>query len=147
MNLEKLMTEAALKQGGKKVKVYRFDIFKGYTDERGKVQKVCSVGHSTLFEGSTTYCVYLKTLLKDQFYLLPEQQVGRQFDYVILTREPASIPGKKYFWNRVGIAKTLTDQNAGIMRLEFDLFPGVELYLSYHDSTMKEQDAISNPAA
>lgn len=147
MDFENIMNETTQKQGMKKVKVYRFDIFKGYTDDQGAVQKICSVGHSTLFEGSTTYSVYLKTLLKDQFYLLPEQQGVRQFDYVILTREPATIPGKKYFWNRVGVAKSLGGQNAGMMKLEFDLFSGVEIYLSYHDSTAKEQDALTNPAA
>lgn len=130
-----------------KVKVYRFDVFKGAVNPEGKVGKICSVGHSTLYEGSTTYSVYLKTLLKDQFYLLPEQDVSRPYDLVILTREPSNIPGKKYFWNRVGTAKLLGDQNAGIMKLEFDLFTTVDLYLDYHGSTTKELDVQSNPAA
>jgi hypothetical protein len=130
-----------------KVKVYRFDVFKGLVNKDGKVEKVCSVGHSTLYEGSTTYSIYLKTLLKDQFYLLPEQDVNRPFDFVILTREPSHMPGKKYFWNRVGTAKLLSDQNAGVMQLNFDLFNCVDLYLNFHGSTTKEQDAQTNPAA
>jgi hypothetical protein len=127
-----------------KIKIYRFDIFKGSQKDDGKIDKDCSVGHATLYEGSATYTVYLKTLLKDQFYLLPERGVGRPFDFVILTREPSSLPGKKYFWNRVGTAKLLGDQNAGIMRLDFDLFCGVGIYLNFHDSIVKDQDA---PAA
>ena len=130
-----------------KIKVHRFDVFKGLANTDGKIEKICSVGHSTLFEGSTTYSVYLKTLLKDQFFLLPEQDVGKPYDFVILTREPSNLPGKKYFWNRVGTAVMLGDQNAGIMQLNFDLFSNVDLYLSFHGATTKEQDAQSNPAA
>jgi len=130
-----------------KVKVYRFDVFKGKLSEAGKVEKVCSVGHATLYEGSTTYSIYLKTLLKDLFYLLPEQDGSRPFDFVILTREPSSLPGKKYFWNRIGIASLLGEQNTGIMKLEFDLFSGVDLYLNFHGATTKELDAQANPAA
>ncbi len=130
-----------------KVKVYRFDVFKGAINPEGKVDKICSVGHSVLFEGSTTYSIYLKTLLKDLFYLLPEQDVNRPYDYVILTREPSNLPGKKYFWNRVGTASLLGEKNAGIMKLDFDLFTCAELYLSFHGATTKEQDIQSNPAA
>jgi hypothetical protein len=130
-----------------KVRVHRFDIFKGSLRSDGKVEKVRSVGHSVLYEGSTTYSVYLKTLLKDQFFLLPELDVSRPFDFAILTREPSNLPGRKYFWNSVGTAKLLSDQNAGIMKLEFDLFSSLELYLSVHDAVVKEQTIKSNPAA
>lgn len=145
MNLLENKNQVAPSNG--KTKVYRFDIFKGSTNEDGKVEKVCSVGHSTLYEGSTTYSIYLKMLLKDLFYLLPEQDVGRPFDFVILTREPSNLPGKKYFWNRVGTAKILSDKNSGILKLDFDLFAGVDMYLSFHSSTMRELDIQSNPAA
>jgi hypothetical protein len=127
------------KQG--KVKIYRFDVFKGRQSEDGRIEKLCSVGHATLYEGSATYTIYLKMLLKDQFYLLPERDVGRPFDFVILTREPSSLPGKKYFWNRVGTAKLLSNQNAGVMRLDFDLLSNVDLFLNFHDSSTKEQDS------
>jgi hypothetical protein len=147
MNFDESFTEAVPTTGAKKVRAYRFEIFKGVFNADGKVEKICTMGHSTLFEGSTTYCVYLKTLLKDQFYLLPEQEMGRSFDYVILTREPSTIPGRKYFWNRVGVGKVLSDQNAGLMKLEFDLFGGVDMFLSFHDAAMKEMEARSNPAA
>jgi hypothetical protein len=132
---------------GNKVKVYRFDVFKGRIDDSGKIEKINSVGHSTLYEGSTTYTLYLRMFLKDQFYLLPEQEAGRPFDFVILTREPSSLPGKKYFWNRVGTAKLLGDQNSGIMKLDFDLLACVDLYLNFHGATTKELETQSNPAA
>jgi len=130
-----------------KVKVYRFDLFKGALNAEGKVEKVVSVGHSTLYEGSTTYTLYLRTLLKDVFYLLPEQDVSRPYDFVILTRELSSLPGKKYFWNRVGTAKLLGEQNAGIMKLDFDLFVGVDIYLNFHGATTKEIESQAMPAA
>ncbi len=132
---------------GNKVKVYRFDVFRGRVTEDGKVEKVASVGHSTLYEGSTTYSLYLRMFLKDQFYLLPEQDVSRPFDFVILTREPSSLPGKKYFWNRVGTAKLLGEQNAGVMKLDFDLLACVDIYLNFHGATAKELEAQNNPAA
>lgn len=135
------------KENSGKTKVYRFDLFKGIVNGDGKVEKICSVGHSTLYEGSTTYSVYLKTLLKDLFYLLPEQDASRPFDFVILTREPSHLPGKKYFWNRVGTAKLLGDQNAGILKLDFDLFSCLDLYLNFHGAITKEIDAQENSAA
>ena len=122
-----------------KSKLYRFDVFKGLTRENGKVDKLSSVGHSTHYEGSATYTVYLRMFLKDQFFLLPERELDKPFDFVILTREPSSLPGRKYFWNRIGTAKLLTNQNSGIMRLNFDLLDPVELYLNFHDSTVKEE--------
>lgn len=130
-----------------KVKVHRFEVFKGRTNEMGIVEKVSVVGHSTLYEGSSTYSVYLRTLIKDIFYLLPEESEDRPHDFVILTREPSMIAGKKYFWNRVGAGKLLSNENAGIMKLEFDLFDNVELYLNYHNATVRELDSNSNPAA
>lgn len=123
-----------------KTKIYRFDIFRGRCRDDGKVEKVSSVGHATLYEGSATYTIYLRMFLKDQFFLLPEREIGKPYDLVILTREPSNLPGKRFFWNRIGTAKFLSDQNSGIMQLEFDLLEGTGLYLSFHESTVKEQD-------
>ncbi|MGE0633879.1 MAG: hypothetical protein AB7O96_15800 [Pseudobdellovibrionaceae bacterium] len=123
-----------------KTKIYRFDVFRGTLREDGKIEKASSVGHATLYEGSATYTIYLKMFLKDQFFLLPEREIGKPYDFVILTREPSSLPGKRFFWNRIGTAKCLSDQNAGIMELDFDLFQCVGLYLNFHESTVKEQE-------
>lgn len=122
-----------------KTKIYRFDVFRGQERGDGKIDKIVSVGHATLYEGSATYTIYLKMLLKDQFYLLPERDFGKPHDMVILTREPSNFPGKKFFWNRIGTAKLLSDQNSGIMKLDFDLID-TTLYLSFHDSSVKEQN-------
>lgn len=111
-------------------KTYRFDIFKGMEDSNGKVQKIRSIGSAHLMEGSKTYSVYLKTLLKDVFYLLPEQKRLTRGDYVILTREPSQMLGRKYFWNNIGECYILTDQNAGLMKLSFDLFGANDLFMN-----------------
>lgn len=122
-----------------KTKIYRFDVFRGQERDDGKIEKIVSVGHATLYEGSATYTIYLKMLLKDHFFLLPEREFGKPHDMVILTREPSNLPGKKYFWNRIGTAKLLSDQNSGIMKLDFDLID-TALFLSFHDSSVKEQN-------
>lgn len=123
-----------------KTKIYRFDVFRGRETDDGKIEKIVSVGHATLYEGSATYTIYLRMFLKDQFYLLPEREFGKPHDMVILTREPSNLPGKRFFWNRIGTAKLLSDSNSGVMRLDFDLLHGTALFLSFHDSTVKEQN-------
>ncbi|MBK8204905.1 MAG: hypothetical protein IPK68_22215 [Bdellovibrionales bacterium] len=65
--------------------IFRFDIFKGVPDVKGRIQKVKSVGHALITEGSHTYTIYLKTLLKDLFYMLPERTHLDKHDFVILT--------------------------------------------------------------
>jgi hypothetical protein len=143
MNMVSKNSEDASLTSPSKTKIYRFEIFKGQAAADGKIEKNCSVGHATLYEGSATYTIYLRMFLKDQFYLLPEREVNRPFDFVILTRELSNLPGKRFFWNRIGTAKLLSDQNSGVMRLDFDLLNGVELFLSFHDSTMKEQETTA----
>jgi|GEM_PF-1128244 len=116
----------------KRAKVFRFDIFKGVEDSCGSIQKIRSVGSAQLMEGTKTYTVYLKTLLSDVFYLLPEQKRLTRGDYVILTREMSQTPGRKYFWNNIGECYLLGGANSGMMRLSFDLFGAGDLYMGMH---------------
>ncbi len=99
-------------------RVYRFDIFKGVVGPGGKIEKMRSVGIAYHTEGLATYHVHLKTFLNDAFFLLPEETSGQ---YGISTRGPSTFPGRKYFWHKVGAAVVLSGQNAGLMRLSFDL--------------------------
>ena len=111
------------------VTVTRFDIFKGYRDPSGKVNKIKSIGSAYIRQGLRTYTVHLKTFLKDTFYLLENtRQITSNADFVILTREPAQHSGKKYFWNSVGEGRILDQENEGIMELSWDLLPG-DVYL------------------
>lgn len=138
---------AAEEKSLRKARTYRFDIFKGVEDSEGKVQKIRSIGSAVLLEGAKTYTVYLKTLLKDVFYLLPEQKRMTCGDYVILTREPSQTTGRKYFWNNVGECYLLRDKNAGLMRLSFDLFGAEDIYMSLHPINRGDGATAENGAA
>lgn len=120
------------------VTVYRFDLFKGVKDLEGKVKKIKTVGSAYIREGLKTYTVHLKTLLKDTFYLLPNsKQTMSNADFVILTREVAQNPGKKYFWNNVGEGRVLNGENEGIMELIWDIL-GPDLYMTLHPINVSE---------
>ncbi len=128
-------------------KMYRFDIFKGVENADGKIQKVRSVGSAQIMEGSKTYTVYLKTLLKDVFYLLPEQKRMTRGDYVLLTREPSQTPGRKYFWNNVGECYVLGGENAGFMKLSFDLFGANDIFMNLHPMNREAEEIVSQDVA
>ncbi len=110
--------------------IFRFDIFKGVKDETGKVQKVKSIGHALINEGASTYTIHLKTLLKDQFFMLPERTHLDRYDFVLLTREDSFREGRKYFWNNVGEAKLLEGENRDLLKLTWDLFGADDIYLN-----------------
>ena len=123
-----------------KIQIYRFDLFKGFLDDTGKLVKVRSVGSAFLREGLKTYTVHLKTFLQDQFYLLPNTKEKDNSDYVLLTREPSKTTGKKYFWNRVGEGHILDSDNPAVARLSFDLLDA-ELYMNLHPIRVTEVEA------
>lgn len=110
--------------------IFRFDIFKGMADAKGRIKKVKSVGHALITEGSHTYTIYLKTLLKDQFYMLPERTHMDKYDFVILTREESFREGRKFFWNNVGEAKLLEGENRDLLKLTWDIFSADDIYLN-----------------
>jgi hypothetical protein len=115
-----------------KRQTYRFDIFKGEVDATGKVQRLRSLGAAHIAQGSKTYSVYLKTFLKDTFYLLPEEKKYTKADFLIYTREPSRNPGRKYYWNLVGEGKILEGENAGFMKLSFDVLGSDCIYMNLH---------------
>ncbi len=110
--------------------VFRFDIFKGVQDETGRIQTVKSIGHALINEGAHTYTIHLKTLLKDQFFMLPERTHTDRYDFVILTREDSYQQGRKYFWNNVGEAKLLDGENRDLLKMNWDLFGADDIYLN-----------------
>jgi hypothetical protein len=126
-----------------KIQIYRFDLFTGVVDEEGKLKKTRSVGSAYLREGLKTYTVHLKTFLKDQFYLLPNESGESTADYALLTREPSKTTGRKYFWNHVGEAKILGSENPGTAKLMFDLL-GVDIYMNLHPIRISEVDATES---
>jgi len=132
MNTAKVENIVVPMPTNEKPRTYRFDIFKGVKDASGKVSKVKSVGSAALTEGTKTYTLYIKTFLHDPFYVLPEQKPSRTADYVILTREPSRIPNRKYFWNSVGSGVLLTNENAGLLKLCWDMLGCDDVYLNLY---------------
>jgi hypothetical protein len=115
-----------------KPRTFRFDIFKGAVDASGKVSKLKSVGSAQLTDGCKTYTLYIKTFLRDVFYVLPEQKESRSADYVVLTREPSRNPNRKFFWNSVGTGVLLTGENAGLLKLSWDMLGCDDVYLNLY---------------
>jgi hypothetical protein len=126
-----------------KTKVYRFDIFRGDMDGEGKLVKKKNVGTAYLREGYRTYSVHVKTLLKDVFYILPNNKVTEKYDFAILTREPAQHGGKKYFWNNVGEGRVLDGPNKGIMALTWYFFDN-ELYMNLFPTSVSDSGEAKN---
>jgi hypothetical protein len=129
-----------------KTTVYRFDIFKGSVDEEGLVSKVKSVGSAYVREGMKTYTVAIKTFLLEKYFLLSNTKPGRSdADYVILTREPARILGRKYFWNNVGEGRLMDGPNHGLLKLNWDIF-GADLYMNLNPINVTETTAEAEKA-
>ena len=110
--------------------IFRFDIFKGVKDHTGRIQKMKSVGYALITEGAHTYTIHLKTLLKDQFYMLPERTHPDRYNFVLLTREDSFREGRKYFWNNVGEAKLLEGDNRDLLQLNWDMLGANDIYLN-----------------
>jgi hypothetical protein len=118
--------------------VYRFDIFKGSVDEEGLVSKIKSVGSAYVREGMKTYAVSLRTFLGEKYFLLANSRPkDGDPEYVILTREPARIPGKKYFWHNVGDGRLMGDYNHGLLKLNWDVL-GCGLYMNLNPINVTE---------
>ena len=123
------------------LKTYRFDIFKGAASSSG-VQWVRSIGTARLTEGYRTHILQLKCLLGDTFYLLPERPDGSsRADFAILTREQSTIPGRRFFWNKVGEAVSLPPPNSAVLHLCWDFFGASDIYMSMTPSSDAGENA------
>lgn len=111
---------------------YRFDIFKGVVDNLGRVHRVKSVGAAYYVDRTKTYNVYLKTFVRDVFYMWLKKRTNGAMDFVILTKEPARNRKTKYFWNSVGQGTILTGDNGGLVHLSWDLFGANDIYMNLH---------------
>ena len=123
------------------ISIYRFDLFKGTLNPAGKIERIRSVGSASLRDGFNTYLVELKTLLEDRFFLLPSKNPETGPEFVILTRETARNSTRKYFWNVVGEAKTMSTPNHGLLKLSWDLFSD-DIYMSIHPKKSYEVPAV-----
>ena len=127
-------------------RLYRFDLFRGVKDRNGRVMKQRSVGVVLYRDGMSTHTVYLKTFLKDTFYLLSNtRKSASPADFVILTREEARNVDRKYFWNNVGEANVMSGINEGLLELSFDLLG--TLYMNLSPNGANNNDCTEEVAA
>lgn len=119
--------------------LHKFDVFRGANDSAGAIVKVRSVGSATLGENSSTIHLSLKTFLKDKFYLLPEHHRYSDADFAILTREDTRIPGRKFFWHRIGDAHHMKGLNAGLLEMQFDVFGPEKIYMDLRSIRPEEE--------
>ncbi len=130
-------------------KYYRFQVFQGEEDTRGKVQKTKSVGMAYLKDGQNIFTLRLWTFSWERYYVLPNKHDSSKF--LVMTREPNKSPTakNKYFWNIVG--NGVVDTAQGLVRLEFDLL-SKPIYMSTHpessafSTSLPEPEALSNAA-
>jgi hypothetical protein len=112
------------------LRTYRFDIFKGVDSSSG-IHWVRSLGTARLTEGYRTHVLQLKCLLGDTFYLLPERQDGScRADFAIMTRELSTLPGRRFFWNKVGEGIMMPPPDSGVLHLCWDFFGADDIYMS-----------------
>ena len=139
-------SEQGLSSGEAKVKSKVYEIFKGIAGDGGAITRKRTLGQARLFEGSNTYHVFIKSLLGERFFLLPENRNPQKHEYVILTREPSLNPEKKYYWNSVGEGKILMGQNQGLMQLDWDFFSTDDVYMKLEPTLERtsQNRAVSN---
>lgn len=110
-------------------KFYRFQVFQGELDDKGRVQKTKNVGMAYLKDGHQTITLRLWTFVSERFYLILNQNDASK--YLVMTRElnKSQKNRNKYFWNIVGNGSIDTVQ--GIVRIELDLFDK-PIYMNVH---------------
>lgn len=110
-------------------KLYRFEVFKGFSDDFGKIRRVKSIGEATHLDGTHTYQIRIAAIEEVEFFLLPEKHDPSR-DFSILRRKPSADSSKKYLWTTVGEAKLLSGLNSGFLKLEWDFFGADDVYLN-----------------
>jgi hypothetical protein len=121
-------------------KYFRFQVYQGRKDDKGKVTKTKSVGMAYLREGQNLFTLRLWMFMQDRYYLVPSKNDSAS--YLVMTREPNKSPTakNKYFWNIVGNGKA--DSVRGVVEVNFDLL-SEPVYMNIHP----EQSAYSSTLA
>lgn len=119
-----------IKNSEPRLKSLRFDVFKGSVQADNSVLKIRSVGAAVLLEGHRTFSLYLNTFLKDVFYLVPGQKRYTSAEYVIMSRQNSSKPGKKFVWKPVGEARSIQSGGFPLLTLSWDLLGAGDIYMS-----------------
>ena len=114
-------------------KKFTFEIFKGKELTDGSVKAMSRMGQATLYEGAATYNLYLSTFITDEgriiYYMLPDNDPNKPYDFVLLTRQNSHKPERKYYWQKVGQAYKHTNNGDPILRLDWDLFKTENIFM------------------
>ncbi|MCB9092872.1 MAG: hypothetical protein H6621_00060 [Halobacteriovoraceae bacterium] len=112
----------------KSVSIY--DVFKGHIGRKGKVLKVRSVGRTTFDESSVRGLLFINSLSKGNYYLAAENDPLSVHDFTIFYTESDKFDSGE----PVGVGFLLTDENAGLIRLEWDIFGVNDMYVNIANS-------------
>jgi len=126
-----------------RLKSYRYDVFKGIVTD-GSVIKLRSVGAAILLEGHRTYSLYLNTLLNQTFYLVPGQKRYTAADFVIMSRQKSSKPGKKFIWKPIGEASFVPRSDSPVLSLSWDLFGAQGIFMSLRPISEPAENALTD---
>ena len=99
------------------------DVFKGRKSKSGQVVKVRSVGCG--YRVLIAYGLQINGFNPDSHVLIPEADVRADNDYVIYHRSP-HIRGLR----QVGVGYLMSEGNAGIIQLEWDVYGNNDIYLN-----------------
>ncbi len=123
-----------------KRKKLSFNIFKGVYDSKGKVVSSAALGKAILYEGNSTYNLYIDTFMTDGlnlcFYMLPESDSSQPHNFIILTRKKSLTADKKYMWKRVGRAYLFDNKGDKCLNLDWDFFRTEHIYMDMKPKTI-----------
>ena len=127
-------------------KKHTFEIFKGQEDQSGKVTSKSRMGRATLYEGASTYNLYISTFMSEEskivFHMLPDNDPNRPYDFVLLTRQKSIRSERKYHWQKVGQAYKYDNQGESIIRLDWDFFQTENIFMNLTPL----EDTVQQPA-
>lgn len=99
------------------------DVFKGRKTKGGEIVKVRSVGYGHLV--ILVYKLLLNGFAPDSHILIPETDIGADYDYVIYHRKP-HVRGLR----QVGVGYLMSKPNGGLVQLEWDIYGSNDIYLN-----------------
>jgi hypothetical protein len=129
-------------QNSEQNKYYRFQVFQGERQERGKVVKSRSVGMAYLRDGQNIYTLRLWMFSTERYYLV--QNKNDPSRYLVMTREPNKNPAarNKYFWNIVGNGRV--NSTLGVLEIDFDLL-AKPIYMNIFPETSAFSVMLAEP--
>jgi len=117
-----------------------YDIFKGHLDRKGRVIKMRSLGTTVFNAEAVVGLLQINGLPKGCYYLVAENDPMSTHDFTIFYSEDGEFNTNE----PIGVGFLLTDKNAGLIRLEWDIFGVSDMYVNISSSL--EDDALERAA-